>query len=68
MNLTKPQIETVGLVFEDRLSTQGIAKKLSVDIRTIQRWEKLPEFVSLLKKYKDDFIESSTNQFLSDRR
>jgi hypothetical protein len=44
MSLTKEQLKALAM-FSEGLTSNEIATRLKVSIRTIQRWQKLPEFI-----------------------
>jgi transposase-like protein len=52
MELMQPQLEAVELVFEDRLTDLAIAEKVGIDVRTLRRWRKLPEFAAELQEIR----------------
>jgi hypothetical protein len=44
MSLTKEQLKALAM-FSEGLTSNEIATRLKVSVRTIQRWQKLPEFI-----------------------
>jgi hypothetical protein len=48
MNLTKPQLEAIELLFQRRVFGEAIAKNLGVDARTIRRWQNQIELAAAL--------------------
>ena len=67
MQLTKPQCEAVQFVFEDRLTDKTIAKRLEIDVKTLRRWKKMPEFTAEHENLQKEFIKRTRKRFLTNR-
>jgi hypothetical protein len=48
MELTKSQIDDVELLYDNQLTDIAIAAQIGIDVRTLRRWQQLPEFAAEL--------------------
>jgi hypothetical protein len=55
MELTKTQINAMEMLFDDQLTDIAVAEQVGVDVRTLRRWQQLPEFTAELASLHADY-------------
>jgi len=55
MTLTKIQTEAAHMLFEGRMTDLDVAKSVGVDVRTLRRWQEVPEFAKEIDTLWSEF-------------
>ena len=58
MELTKAQMDAVEMLFDGQMTDTAIAEKVGIDVRTLSRWQKIPEFAAEFSCISDEYKNS----------
>jgi len=64
MELTKAQMDAVEMLFDGQMPDTAIAQKVGIDVRTLSRWQKLPEFAAEFSCLRDEYKNSISQRSL----